>query len=116
MQYSPALSIEHGDYRPLSTTSKYIIIAALAALAGYGLGSHHVLLVAFGALAVIAVQRRVGAIDASADVDHAHTVVDGGIFPGRDRPAADANMIKPAVVDGGISKAHRNGGRFSTLG
>lgn len=110
MHYSPTYTGDFEKPRALPQSVRYVAIAVLAAAAGYGLGSHHVVIVALGILAVLALQLRIGDIASVASSTRmaAHADADGGSFPGEviDRKIRAAD--KPAPLDGGCCRAPRS--------
>lgn len=62
MQYSHTPTLEDVQTRLYPHWLRHLPVAAIAALAGYGLGTHHVLLVGAGLIALLAWQNRLQAV------------------------------------------------------
>jgi hypothetical protein len=108
MQYTHTPAFHDLDRHHLWQKFKYVATALLAGLALYGLGTHHVILVAAGLLAALAFDGRLHSADAKTpDLKPgslAHS--DGGSFPGATPESVQTRRMHPRVLDGG-SLEHR---------
>lgn len=87
---------------------RFLPTVFLAVLAAYGLGTHHVLLVALGLLAVLTFQFKVQQAQnpPSATLVGGPVHADGGSFPGKAPESQVGSGHRPSVLDGG-SMEHR---------
>lgn len=88
---------------PTSRWLRYLPVALIAGLSAYGLGTHHVLLVAFGLLAVLGFRYKLENVETAPAIDPSCLARgDGGSLPHTDNGQHPRRA--PRVVDGGLER------------
>ena len=111
MQYSHTTPFPDVDQHLLGRRFRYVPHILLAGVALLGMGTHHLLPVAVGLIAVLAFQKRMHgvtstSIESSLGGLRAHG--EGGNFPGTKIESTAASPMKPKVVDGGSLEHRQN--------
>jgi hypothetical protein len=111
MQYSHTTPFPDVDQHLLGRRFRYVPHILLAGVALLGMGTHHLLPVAVGLIAVLAFQNRMhdvtsSSIGPSPDSLRAHG--EGGSFPGTKIESTATRPMKPKVVDGGSLEHRQN--------
>jgi hypothetical protein len=107
MYYSDAQNSENPS--PIWRKLRFVPAILLAVLAAYGLGTHHVLMVALGLLAVLTFQFKAQQAQNPPGANLAAGAVhaDGGSFPGKTPESQTRESHRPSVLDGGSMEHHR---------